>query len=67
MKRVTSVTFWNDAVGVRMSITYSEIDERTGKLIKDNERVDHILLDQAELKACSDLTQMAQAYINTLE
>ena len=67
MKRVTSVTFWNDAVGVRMSITYSEIDERTGKLIKDNERVDHIVLDQAEHKACSDLTQMAQAYINTLE
>ena len=40
MKTATSVTVWNDAVGKRMSITYSEIDETTGKVISDNNRED---------------------------
>ena len=38
MKTVTSVTLWNDAVGKRMSVTYSEVDEATGRVTKDNLR-----------------------------
>ena len=46
MKTVTSVTVWNDAVGKRMSVTYSVVDEETGKIIADNKRVDRVLTGQ---------------------
>ena len=34
MKKVTSVTFWNDAVGKRLSITYKPICEKYFRLPK---------------------------------
>ena len=46
MKIITSVTVFNDAVGMRMSATYSEIDESTGRVIKDNERFDRVITDK---------------------
>ena len=52
MKKVTSVTFWNDAVGKRLSITYSEIDDTTGKIIRDNYRIDRVLVDKTAVAAC---------------
>ena len=45
MKIITSVTVFQDAVGMRMSATYSEIDESTGRVIKDNERFDRVITD----------------------
>jgi hypothetical protein len=45
MKIVTSVTVFNDAVGMRMSATYSEIDESTGRVISDNNRFDRVITD----------------------
>ena len=33
MKVITSVTVFQDAVGMRMSATYSEIDEATGRVL----------------------------------
>ena len=45
MKIITSVTVFNDAVGMRMSSTYSEIDEQTGRIIKDNQRFDRVITD----------------------
>ena len=50
MKIVTSVTVFNDAVGMRMSATYSEIDEPTGRVISDNNRFDKVITDN-EMKA----------------
>ena len=50
MKIVTSVTVFNDAVGMRMSATYSEIDESTGRVISDNNRFDRVITDD-EMKA----------------
>jgi hypothetical protein len=50
MKIVTSVTVFNDAVGMRMSATYSEIDESTGRVISDNNRFDRVITDN-EMKA----------------
>lgn len=44
-KIVTSVTTFNDAVGVRMSATYSEIDDETGRIISDNKRFDRVVTD----------------------
>ena len=45
MKIITSVTIFNDAVGMRMSATYSEIDDQTGRIISDNQRFDRVITD----------------------
>ena len=45
MKIITSVTAFNDAVGMRMSATYSEIDDQTGRIISDNKRFDRVITD----------------------
>jgi hypothetical protein len=48
-KIITSATVFNDAVGVRLSATYSEIDDQTGRIISDNKRFDRVITD-AETK-----------------
>ncbi len=63
MKTATSVTVWNDAVGKRMSITYSEIDETTGKVISDNNREDKVITDKAEKDLVESLLELAQSKI----
>ena len=67
MKVVTSVTIWNDAVGRRMSITYSEIDPETGKIIADNKRIDRIITDTSAKKLAEDLQAYAQTFIDSME
>lgn len=66
MRVVTSVTVWNDAVGKRISITYSEIDE-TGKIIADNKRIDRIITDTSAKKLAEDLQAYAQTFIDSVE
>lgn len=66
MKIVTSVTVWNDAVGKRISITYSEIDE-TGKIIADNKRIDRIITDTSAKQIADDLQAYAQTFIDSIE
>ena len=61
MKIITSVTVFNDAVGTRMSATYSEIDEATGRIISDNNRFDRVITDDSAAKAASDLMAYAKA------
>ena len=63
MKIVTSVTVWNDAVGKRMSITYSEIDDQTGQIISDNKRVDRVVTDQTAISEINDVMEYAQSFI----
>lgn len=50
MKIVTSATVFGDAIGMRMSATYSEIDDATGRVISDNQRFDRVITDK-EAKA----------------
>ena len=57
MKIITSVTVFPDAVGMRLSATYSEVDEQTGRVISDNNRFDRVITDNT-IKAD------AQALIN---
>ena len=45
MKIITSVTIFNDAVGMRLSATYSEVDEETGRIVSDNNRFDRVITD----------------------
>jgi len=63
MKIVTSVTVFRDAVGMRMSITYSEIDDTTGKIIKDNTRIDRVVTDQSISGKAAELITYAQEFI----
>jgi len=53
MKIITSATIFNDAVGMRLSATYSEIDDTTGRVISDNIRFDRVIID-AEAKSAGD-------------
>lgn len=66
MNIVTSVTVFNDAVGKRMSITYSEVDEETGKIISDNKRVDRVMTDKDAKAIANSLTEYAQDFIDNL-
>lgn len=67
MKTVTSATVWNDAVGMRMSITYSEIDENTGKVTADNKRVDRVITDKSQKATLNSVLDIAQTFVDKLE
>lgn len=45
MKRVTSITTHTTAEGQRISFTYSEIEDTTGKLVAQNVRENFIVVD----------------------
>lgn len=66
MKIVTSVTVFNDAVGKRMSITYSEVDDETGKIISDNKRIDRVITDASARQTADALTAYAQSFVDNL-
>ena len=66
MKIATGVTVWNDAVGKRMSIMYSEVDETTGKIISDNNRVDRVVTDQSVKQTIEAVMEAAQSYVDSL-
>lgn len=63
MNTVTSITAWNDSVGKRMSITYSEVDETTGKIISDNKRTDVVVMDKDAKAYIDALLDYAQTII----
>lgn len=49
---VTSATVFEDAVGLRLSAAYSEIDEKSGRIISDNRRFSRVITDEsAEIAA----------------
>ena len=67
MKRVTSTTVFQDAVGMRMSITYSVIDDQTGRIIEDNKRLTRVLTDNTQVAEAQAIVTTAQAYVDTLD
>ena len=67
MKTVTSATVFNDAVGVRISVTYSEIDDNTGRVISDNKRIDRVVTDSETRNTISDLMDYAQDFVDAQE
>jgi len=60
MKKVTSVTVFTDAVGMRMSATYSEIDDETGRIISDNKRYDRVITDDTAIAEANALLDYAK-------
>ena len=55
MKKVTAITIFDTAVGTRASIVYSEIND-DGVIVKDNIRLDRIIVDKAVLKSVAAVT-----------
>lgn len=66
MKLATGVTIWNDAVGKRMSIMYTEVDEATGKIVSDNNRLDRVITDPNVADDMTAVMQAAQGYIESM-
>jgi len=66
-RQVSSVTFFRDAVGMRMSATYSEIDETTGTIIGDNKRIDRVIVQKSDLDSANEALDIAQRFIDTIE
>lgn len=64
MKIITSVTVFNDAIGTRMSATYSEIDETTGLVISDNNRFDRVITDNDAKSDAANLIDYASASLS---
>lgn len=64
MKIVTSVTMFNDAIGKRMSVSYSEIDDATGQIVSDNKRIDRVVTDQKVIGVADELKAYAQEFVD---
>lgn len=67
MKVVTSYTVFNDAVGTRMSVSYSEIDDTTGQVISDNKRIDRVLTGKDVKAVAEELKGYAQEFVDAIE
>ena len=59
MKRITSATVFSDAVGLRLSATWSEIDENTGLIVSDNRRFDRVITDEGVTEAARAVLEHA--------
>lgn len=64
IKIVTSVTVFNDAVGKRISASYSEVNEETGMIISDNNRVDRVVTDASAKATINQLVEFAQGLLD---
>ena len=62
MKIVTAITFWNDAMGKRMSVAVSEVNA-AGQIIRDNVRLDRIVTDPKLLKHLDAITEAAKTMV----
>lgn len=67
MKKISSVTVFNDTAGLRLSLTHSEIDTTTRKIIKDNVRTNYVLVADDEIKTAQDLMTLAQNILDSSE
>lgn len=67
MNKVTSVTGWNDSIGMRLSITYSEVDETSGKILTDNKRTDVVVTDKTAEGLINNLLYFAQNVVDFQE
>ena len=67
MKIVTSIGLFNDAVGKRISITYSEVDDQSGQIISDNKRIDRVVTDKSAIGHANAIAEYAQEFVDAEE
>lgn len=61
MKIVTSATVFRDALGMRLSYTFSEVDDETGKIISDNNRANRMITDATAIENANAVLSYAQS------
>ena len=61
IKIVTSATVFRDSLGMRLSYTYSEVDETTGQIISDNNRGNRMVTDSSIITEADDILAYAQS------
>lgn len=61
--KVTSVTMFSTAEGIRISITYSIIDDM-GKIVSENKRVNRIVVDDDALSKINDINAFAKSIVD---
>ena len=61
MKIVTSATVFRDALGMRLSYTFSEVDDETGKIISDNNRANRMITDSSAQVSAEAVLAYAQS------
>lgn len=66
MKIVTSIGLFNDAVGKRISITYSEVNNETGEVVSDNKRIDRVVTDQTAIAHANAIAEYAQSFVDNI-
>lgn len=66
MKVATSATVFQDSVGMRLSVTYSVVEDETGKIIEDNKRVNKVITDADGRALAQQMMNYAQGYIETI-
>lgn len=64
MKVVTSMTVLTTAEGKRLSLTFSEVDTG-GSIIKENERLNRVVVDRNALGYIAELESFAQNIVNS--
>lgn len=64
IKKVTSTTILTTGEGKRISVTYSEIDDK-GNLTSENNRVNRIIVDDEILEMVGKLEEFAKGIIET--
>lgn len=60
MKIVTSATVFRDGLGMRLSYTFSEVDDETGKIISDNNRGNRLVTESDIVADASAVIAYAQ-------
>lgn len=63
IKIVTSATVFRDSLGMRLSYTYSEVDEVSGKIINDNVRGNRMITDASVVTEADDILAYAQSSV----
>lgn len=62
MNIVTSIGLFDDAIGKRISLTYSQIDD-AGKIISDNKRIDRVVTDTTVIENINAVKAYAASLI----
>lgn len=61
MKIVTSATVFRDALGMRLSYTFSEVDDETGKILSDNNRANRMITEADATDSANVVLAYAQS------
>lgn len=62
MKKVTSITLLTTAEGKRISLTFSEIDEK-GNIVSENKRINKVVVNPTLADIINELEEQAQTLL----